>query len=148
MLKPRQLTTRVHKNLGQPGRPASPNLSVYPLTKVDDTGPDDESPTLVTKAVLGRIDWEDGDIVRIDRITHEAASGVSVKANHKEKGEVVGIPERFEALGTDLVVCGRVHQNHDEEHEVTSDTTCLGIVDIQSLLLTNLCKNQIYQRLF
>lgn len=146
-LKPRQLTTRVNKNLGQPGRPASPNLSVYPLAEVDETGPDDISPTLVAKAVLSRIEWEDGDVVRIDRIAHEAASGVGVEANHEEEGEVVGIPESFEALGTDLVVCGRVHQNHDEEHEVTSDTTCLGIVDIQSLLLTDLCRNQIYQRL-
>ena len=130
IVKPRQLTTRVNKNLGQPGRPASPNLSVHSLAEVDETRPDDESPTLVTEAVLGRIEGEDGDIIWIDGITHEATSGVSIEANHEEEGEVVGIPERFETLGTDLVMCGRVHQNHDEKHEVASDTTWLGIVDI------------------
>lgn len=141
------LTTWVNKDLGQPSCPASPDLSVDPLAEVDDTGPDDKSPTLVTKAVLGGVEREDGDIVWVDGVTYEAASGVSVEADHEEESEVVGIPEGFEALCTNLVVCGGVHQNHDEEHEVTSDTTWLGIVNIQSLLLTDLCRNHLYQRL-
>lgn len=64
---------------------------------------------------------------------------MSVEADHEEECEVVGIPESFEALGTNFVVCGGVHQDHDEEHEVASDTARLSVVNFESSLLSDLC---------
>lgn len=53
-------------------------------------------------------------VIRVDRVTDEAAGGMCVKPDHEEEGEVVSIPERFETLLADFVVCGGIHQEHDK----------------------------------
>jgi len=80
--------------------------------------------------MIGRVEGERRDVIRVDGVSDKAASGMGVKGNHEEKREVVGVPERLEALAADLVVRGRVHDEHDEQHEVTSDATGLFVVDI------------------
>ena len=64
--------------------------------------------------MLGRVEWESRDVIGVDGVSDKAASGVGVKGDHEEKREVVGIPERLEALAADLVMRGRVHDEHDE----------------------------------
>jgi len=63
---------------------------------------------------------------------------MGVETDHEEEGKVVGVPEGLEALRTNLLVGSGVHEDHDEEHEVTGETTRLGVVDLLSKLLTNL----------
>lgn len=60
------------------------------------------------------------------------------EANHEEESQVVSVPEYFEALLTDLVVCSCVHQEHNEKHEMACDATRLGIMDLLGGLLANL----------
>ena len=88
--------------------------------------------------MLCRIERESWDVVGVNGIADEAASGMSVQANHEEERQMMGIPERFEALVTNLVVCGRVHEQHNKEHKMTSDSSGLGEVNIQSGLLADL----------
>lgn len=40
------------------------------------------------------------------------------------------VPESLERLLPDLCVGCSVHQKHAKKHNVTCDTTCLGIVDL------------------
>ena len=61
-----------------------------------------------------------------------------IKTDHEKEGEVVGIPECLKALFSDLVVGGSVHQEHDEEHEMTGDTTSLGVVNVERKLRAHL----------
>jgi hypothetical protein len=123
-------TTRMHQNLGEPGRAASADLSVDAFSEVDDTGPDGEPPALVAETVIGGIEGEDLAVRWFSGVTHETSSGVSVEANHEEERKVVRVPERLKALVANFVVSSRVHEDHEEQHEVSSDTTSLGIVDI------------------
>lgn len=131
-------TARVDQNLGQTGSPSGPDLSVDSLAEVEDTGPNGETPALVTQAVLCAVEWERGDVVWIGTIAHEATGSVGVKTDHEEECEVVSVPEGLEALCADLVVGSGVHENHDEEHEVSSDTAWLGVMDVEGSLRADL----------
>lgn len=51
-----------------------------------------------------------GDWVR--GVTDEAACCVGVEAKHKGDEEMMGVPESFERLLTDLCVSRSVHQEH------------------------------------
>jgi hypothetical protein len=62
---------------------------------------------------------------------------VGVYANHEEEGKMMGVPECFEALLTDFVLSGGIHQEHDEEHEMTGDAASLCVMNIDSTLLAN-----------
>ena len=44
---------------------------------------------------------------------------------------MVGVPEGLERLLANPVVCGRVHEEHAEKHDVASDTARLRVVDLQ-----------------
>lgn len=87
--------------------------------------------------MFGRVEWEAANIIRIDRITDEAPSGVGVESDHEEEGQVVSIPECLEALLADLMVRRGIHYEHYEKHEVSSDATGLGIMDLERCLLAN-----------
>ena len=43
---------------------------------------------------------------------------------------MMGIPESLKRLLSDTVVGSGIHQNHAEQHDVTSDTTRLGIMNL------------------
>ena len=64
---------------------------------------------------------------------------MGVKSEHEEECEVMGVPEGLEALVTNLVVGGRVHYEHDKQHEVASDATGLFVVDVLRGKLADLC---------
>lgn len=96
----------MNQKLGQPCGPSRADLAVNPFSKVDDTRPYNEPPTLIAKAVLRGIEGESRDIIRIHRIADKAAGSVRVKSDHKEECKVMRVPESFETLGAYLVVSG------------------------------------------
>ena len=65
---------------------------------------------------------------------------MGVKADEEEEREVVSVPESFEALVTNLLMSCRVHQDHDEEHEVSGDAASLGVMDVKRGFRTDLCR--------
>jgi hypothetical protein len=50
----------------------------------------------------------------------------------EEEGDeqVMRVPEGLEGLLTDLCMRSRIHQKHTEKHDVSCDTTCFGVVDL------------------
>ena len=134
------LTTGMNKDLGETGGSSCAVLTVHSLTEVDDTGPDDESPREISETMFGRVEREGGDVIRIDGVTDEAPGGMGVETKHEEKRKMMGIPEDFKSLVANLLVGGRVHKNHDKEHEVASNTAGLSVVDLLSGLLADLFK--------
>jgi hypothetical protein len=99
-------TAWVHQKLGQPCGPSRSNLAVNPLSKIDDTRPYNEPPTLIAKAVLRGIEGEGVDIIRVHRIADETAGRMRIQANHEKECKMMCIPESFKALGAYLVVSG------------------------------------------
>jgi hypothetical protein len=130
--------TRVNENLGQPCCPPGTILPVHPFSKVRNSRPDSEPPALIAKAVLRRIERERADVVWICRITDETTSSVCVKADEEEERKVMSVPESFETLVAYLVVCSGIHENHDQEHKMTSDATRLCVMDLQCILRADL----------
>ena len=130
-------TARVDQDLGQTSGSASANFTPDTLSKIDDTRPDSEPPAEISETVLSRVEREGLDVVRINGIPNEATGRVSVKAKHEEESKMMRVPESLEALGADFVVSSGVHQHHDEQHEMASDTTRLGVVDLLSGLLSD-----------
>lgn len=148
-------TRRVNEDLLESGRAAGTDLTPDALAKVQDGRPDDETPGEVAQAVLGRVEREGLDVIRVGRVAHEAAGSVGEKTEHEEERKVVGVPERLEALLANFVMRGAVHQNlrkismcsvdacglayHDEEHDMAGEASGLGVVDLQRGLGPNLC---------
>jgi hypothetical protein len=60
---------------------------------------------------------------------------VRKESNHEEERQMVSVPECLKALLADLVMSRGIHEHHDEQHEMTSDASRLGVVDLQSSLL-------------
>jgi hypothetical protein len=96
----------VNQKLGQPCGPSRADLAVNPFSKVDDTRPYNEPPTLIANAVVRSIEGEGRDIMRRHGIADEAAGSVRVESDHEEECKVMRVPEGFETLGPYLVVSG------------------------------------------
>jgi hypothetical protein len=88
--------------------------------------------------VVSGVEGEGFNVVWFDGITNETTSGVGVEAKHEEEGKMMCIPESLETLLPDLSMRGSVHDDHDEEHEVSGNATCLSVMDLERCLLTNL----------
>ena len=129
----------MNEDFGEPSGLPCPDFSPYPLTKIEDSGPDNKPPAKISKAVFCRIEGESCDVVGVDGVSDETASSVGVKGYHEEECEVVGIPEGLKALAADFMVGGGVHDKHDEQHEVTSDATSLFVMDILRGDLADFC---------
>ena len=124
----------MYEHLGESGGATCPNLPPDTLAKVDNSGPDGESPTEIAYAVVHRVEREIGNKVGIGRVTDETTGSMSVKAEHKKERKVMSVPECFEALGADFVMRGGVHEDQDEEHEVAGNATRLCVVNVEGLL--------------
>jgi hypothetical protein len=123
-------TTRMDENLRDPSGLPCPDFPPYSLTEVEDSGPDNKPPAEVSKTMLRRVEGESRNIIGIDGVSNKTASSVGVESDHEEKCEMVGVPKCLEALAADLVVRGGVHDDHDEQHEVASDATRLGVMNV------------------
>lgn len=122
--------TRVNENFGQLCCSPGTKLSVHPFTKIQNSRPDGEPPALVSKAVVRRVEWERASVVGIYGVANETTSGMGIKADEEEERKMMSVPKNFEILVADLVVCGGIHENHDQEHKVASDTTRLLVMDL------------------
>ena len=78
--------------------------------------------------MLGRVEREGFNVIWISRVTNEASGSVRVDTNEEKECKMMRVPESFEALVADLLVGSSVDQNHDEQHEMASNTTGLVIV--------------------
>ena len=129
----------MNKDLGQPSGTTSPDFSVNSFSEINNARPHDESPTLITQTVLGGVEGEHGDVVGVGGVTNEASGSMGVETNHEEEREVVRVPEGLEALVADLVMRGGIHEDHNQEHEVAADASCLLVVNVQREARTDLC---------
>ena len=116
---------------GDFGGTAGADFAIDPFEEVEATAPEFPAPALVADAVVPEVFAREGG-VGVDRVANEAACGVGVHGEEEGDEEVVSVPEGFEGLLTDLVVCGGVHEEHTEEHDVASDTASLGVVNLDS----------------
>lgn len=130
--------TRVNKNFGKLGRLPSPDLPPNALSEVKNARPDDESPAEVTQTVLGGIEWEACNVVRVNSVAHETTGRMRVESDHEEEREMMGVPKRLEALLADLLMSRRVHEDKDEKHEMAGDAARLGVVNLLGGDLPNL----------
>jgi hypothetical protein len=113
------------------------DLTIDSLEEIETTSPELPSPSLVSNAMLpevGLIEWRE----RYGGVTDETSSGVSVETEHKRNEEVVSIPKCFEGLLTNLGVGSRVHQDHTQEHDVSSNSTSIGVMNLNSSERSNL----------
>lgn len=129
----------MNKDLGKLGRPAGSDFPPYTFPKVENSGPNCESPTFVPKAVLRRVEGKARDIVRVRGITYETSRGVRIQGDHEEKGKMMCVPERLKALVTDLPMSSCVHQDHDKEHEMAGNAARLSVVNLKSCHWPNFC---------
>ena len=56
---------------------------------------------------------------------------------------MVSVPKCLEALVTNFAVGSSVNEEHDEEHEVAGNAACLGKLNIEGSLCTNLCRGKV-----
>lgn len=124
-------------NLGNLGLSGGTDFSVDALQEVENTDPEIEAPSLVSDAVLPKVLVVEGG-EGLGSITHEASDSVGVESQEKDEGEVVSIPEGLEALLANLVVRSRVHEKHAQQHDMASDSTRLGVVNLERSLGTEL----------
>jgi hypothetical protein len=87
------------------------DFSVQTFHEVKSTSPKLPSPSFVANAMspeVVMVEWGE----RFDTITHEAASSMSVKAEHEGNEQMMRIPERLEGLLANLGMSRRVHEKH------------------------------------
>jgi hypothetical protein len=83
-----------------------------------------------------RLSGEWGEGVR--GISHEASSGMGVESQHKRNKQVMRIPKSLVGLLANAMVGGGIHEHHAQKHDMSSDTTCLGKVDLNCSLRADL----------
>lgn len=132
-----QLTIRMLDDLDDLGFTPSSDLTIQSLEEIDTTSPELPAPALVANAVVPKVRSSKGR-ERIGGVTHEAARSMRVHSKHERNKQMMGIPEGFKGLLTDLGMCGGVHEQHAKKHDVTCDTTSLGVVDLDGSNRTNL----------
>lgn len=71
-------------------------------------------------------------------IPNEAVGCVSVHSQQERDEEVMRVPERLERLLAYAVMCRGVHEEHTQQHDMTSDATRLRIVDLHGRFRPNL----------
>lgn len=91
--------------------------------------------------MFGGVEWESRDVVGKNGVSNEATSGVGKETDHEEECKMMGIPESLEALLTNFVVRGGIHEQQDQKHEMTRYSSRLCIVDLKSCLLPHLYKS-------
>jgi hypothetical protein len=73
---------------------------------------------------------------------------VGVHSQQKWNEQVVSVPKCFERLLANLGMGSCVHQHHAQQHNVTRDTTSLGVMDLDGSHGSNLCPFNIEEAVF
>jgi hypothetical protein len=87
------------------------DLTVQTLAQVQTTSPELPAPSFVSDAVspeVTMVEWREW----FNSISYKAPCSMGVQAQHERDEQVMGIPERLEALLSDLCVGRCVHQQH------------------------------------
>lgn len=130
----------MNENLRQTSCTPGANLTPNPLSEVNEARPDGEPPTLVSKTVVRRVEGKHGNVGGTRSVANETSSGMAIETEHEEEREVVRIPEGLEALVADLVVRRGIHEEHNQEHKMAGDASCLLVVNVQGEDRTDLCQ--------
>ena len=132
------LTVWVTDNLDNLRLPPAADLAVETITQVETASHKLPSPTLITNAVSPEVlfvEWRE----RVYGVSDEAVGGVRVHTQQEGDEQMMGVPERLERLLSDPVVSGRIDEQHAEQHDVSSDTTGLSVMDFKRDFRSNLC---------
>lgn len=126
----KNFTIRMSHNASDLGLAHRTDLTVETLDQVEASSEKLPSPSEITNAVSPVIvtgKWREG----VAGISDEATYGMGIQSEEERNEQVVSVPEGLERLLADAVVGRGVHEQHAEQHGVTSDTTWLRVVDLQ-----------------
>lgn len=116
---------------------AGAHFAIETLEEVETASPELPSPAEVADAVspvLFTSERREG----IDRVSNEATSRVRVEGKEEGDEQVMSIPKRLKRLLANAGMRSRVHEHHTQQHNVTSNAACLGVVDLDGADGTNL----------
>jgi hypothetical protein len=74
----------------------------------------------------------------IGGVTNETSSSVGVHSEKERNEEMMCVPESLERLLANLGVGSGVHEKHAEQHNMSRDSTCFGVVDLNGSDWSNL----------
>jgi signal transduction histidine kinase len=123
----------VTDDLDDLGLPPAANFTVQTVHEVQTTAYKLPSPALITDAVGPKVLLVERRVGR-DRVAHEAVGSVRVHAKQERNEEVVGVPESLERLLSNSVMGRGVDEQHAKQHDMSSDATSFGVVNLQSNL--------------
>jgi hypothetical protein len=69
--------------------------------------------------------------IRSRSISDEAVRGVCVHSEEKRDKQVMCVPKRLKRLLADLVMSSGVYEQHAQQHNVSSNSTRLGVVNLE-----------------
>jgi hypothetical protein len=82
------------------------------------------------RAGKGRMGW--------DGVSNEAAGGMRVHTQQERDEKMMCVPESLKRLLSYPVMGSGIHKQHAEQHDVPSNASGLGVVDLKSNLWSNL----------
>jgi hypothetical protein len=89
------------------------NLTIETLKQISSSREELPSPTEITDAVRPVIVTSEGRKA-IGSVSDEASHGMGVQSQEERNEQMVSVPEGLKRLLADLVMGGRVHQEHAE----------------------------------
>lgn len=108
---------------------SGPDFPPHTLKEIDAKSPKGKSPALISNAMLPEdVTIEGGEW--LSSVTYETPNSVCIKGKDEDKSKMVGIPKCLKALLANLVMGCGVHKKHTEKHDMTSDATSLGVVNL------------------
>jgi hypothetical protein len=105
------------------------------------------SPALVTNAVSPEVVLVEGRKVG-HGVTNETARCVRVHSEQERNEKMMGVPESLKRLLSNPVVGSRVNQQHAEQHDVSSNTTSFGVMNLECDLRSDLNTLDVEEAIF
>jgi hypothetical protein len=124
-----RLTIWMTDDLDDFGFSSTSDLTPNSFTEIEPPSPEFPSPSLISNAVVPEILACEGGEWQLC-VSNETSRGVGVEAKQEWDEQMMGVPERFERLLTDLVMGSRVHEKHAEKHHMSCHATSLRVVDL------------------
>jgi hypothetical protein len=121
----------MHDDFGNLSISSAVDDSPDPFQKVYATTPKSQSPSLIPNAMIPEIGAVKGTI-RLCGVADKASRRMSIQRQNKNEGEMMSIPKRFECLLSQWCMRCSVHQEHAEQHDMSGNSTCLGIMYLES----------------
>jgi hypothetical protein len=122
-------TLRMHDDLGDLGISSTVDHSPQTFQKVKASAPESESPTFVTDAMIPK-KRPGKRAIGLGCISDKTSRSMRIKGEEEHKCEMMCIPEGFEGLLADWCMSSRVHEQHAQQHDVSSDPTGFRIMNL------------------